>query len=131
MSPETSDRFDAEAQRIARALFLLVQRKGVSIRSLEKKMGVGDSVFNKVLKGRVTLQLRHILMIADALGVSWKQFFAVAYGLPVPETGKEEPPAPNPEDVIAEKVVQALIRRFLGTAPESPKPVPPPSAGHH
>jgi len=128
MNAETQDRYDAETQRIAHTLFLLVQRKGVSIRSLEHKMKVGDSVFNKVLKGRVTLQVRHVLMIADALGITWKQFFALAYGLPVPEA-KEEPPAPNPEDVIAEKVVQALIRRLLGTPPEPPKPAgPPPSS---
>jgi transcriptional regulator with XRE-family HTH domain len=54
---------------------------GVSIRSLEKRMGVGDSVFNKVLKGEVTLQLRHVLMICDALGVDWKEFFAEVYEL--------------------------------------------------
>jgi len=38
----------------------------MSIRSMEKAMGVGDSVFNKVLKGKITLQLRHVLMIRVA-----------------------------------------------------------------
>lgn len=64
----------------------------MSIRSLEKSMGVGDSVFNKVLKGKTTLQFRHVLMICDALGVGWRELFADFYGLgpsPAQETDRE------------------------------------------
>jgi transcriptional regulator with XRE-family HTH domain len=74
------DRYEAEALRLVKVLASLAEEKRVSIRSLEKKMRVGESVFSKVLRGRVTLQVRHVLMIADALGVGWSEFFARAYG---------------------------------------------------
>ena len=126
MRPEAVDRYDAEALRLSRLLALAVKQKEVSVRSLEKKMRVGDSVFSKVLKGRVGLQVRHVLMIADAIGLDWKEFFAVAYGLQVPATGKAEAPAASPEDILAEKVIQALARRLLAPAPEPPKSGTPP-----
>jgi transcriptional regulator with XRE-family HTH domain len=65
----------------------------MSTRSMEKSMGVGDSAFNKVLNGKITLQFRHILMICDALGVDWREFFTELYGLkpsPAKETDQEK-----------------------------------------
>jgi len=81
MDEEPRDRYQEEALRLARVLASLASEKRVSVRSLEKKMGVGDSVFNKVLKGKITLQVRHVLMIADALEIGWRELFARAYGL--------------------------------------------------
>lgn len=99
------DRYTRETLRLVRVLDSVARSKGVSIRSLEKKMGVGDSVFNKVLKGKITLQVRHILMICDALEIPWGEFFAKAYGL-------EDPPG----DPWEEKVIGLLVR--LGVLPE-------------
>ena len=95
MRPEAVDRYDAEALRLSRLLALAVKQKEVSVRSLEKKMRVGDSVFSKVLKGRVGLQVRHVLMIADAIGLDWKEFFAVAYGLAVQGVSAAAKPWPT------------------------------------
>jgi transcriptional regulator with XRE-family HTH domain len=86
------ERYDAECRRLVEMLLDFAQSRRTSIRSMEKAMGVGDSVFNKVLKGKVTLQFRHILMICDALGVGWRDFFADFYGLgptPAQETDRE------------------------------------------
>jgi transcriptional regulator with XRE-family HTH domain len=74
-----ADRYTDEAQRLATLLKSLAKTKGRSIRSLEQQMGVGTSIFHKVLKGEVTLQVRHLLMIADALGIGWDEFFHLAY----------------------------------------------------
>jgi transcriptional regulator with XRE-family HTH domain len=74
------DRYEAEALRLVKVLASLAEEKRVSIRSMEKKMRVGESVFSKVLRGRVTLQVRHVLMLADALEIGWSEFFARAYG---------------------------------------------------
>lgn len=74
-----ADRYTEEALRLAGMLKTLAKSKRRSIRSLEHQMGVGTSIFHKVLKGDVTLQLRHLLMIADALEVDWTEFFQMAY----------------------------------------------------
>ena len=85
MSEEPRDRYEEEALRLVRVLASMALEKRVSIRSLEKKMGVGDSVFSKVLRGKITPQVRHVLMIADALEVGWPELFARAYGLALPK----------------------------------------------
>src|SRR3954452_19595138 len=82
MSEETDDeRYAAECRRLVEMLQDLAQSRRKSIRSMEKAMGVGDSVFNKVLKGKVNLQFRHVLMICDALGIGWRELFGEFYGL--------------------------------------------------
>lgn len=93
MSEEPDDeRYALECRRLVELLQDLARSRRVSIRSMEKAMGVGDSVFNKVLKGKVTLQFRHILMICDALGIGWRELFAELYSLgpaPAQETDRE------------------------------------------
>lgn len=74
-----ADKYTEEALRLAGMLKTLAKSKRRSIRSLEQRMGVGTSIFHKVLKGDVTLQLRHLLMIADALEIDWAEFFHLAY----------------------------------------------------
>jgi transcriptional regulator with XRE-family HTH domain len=108
-------RYREEALRLVQALKRRVRMHGVSIRSLEKRMGVGDSVFNKVLKGEVTLQLRHVLMICDALGVDWKEFFAEVYELEAKDRNGE----------LEERMTRHLIRLGLF----HPDKADPPSGG--
>ncbi len=74
-----TDRYGEEALRLAGLLKTLAKTQRRSIRSLEQQMGVGTSIFHKVLKGEVTLQVRHLLMIADALEIGWEEFFHLAY----------------------------------------------------
>ena len=109
------DPFSLETARLVQILARLVQEQHVSVRSLEKKMGVGDSVFSKVLKGKITLHVRHVLMICTALGIEWKDFFAMAYG---------EAPAPAaevlPPDDLEERMIALLTR--LGLLPPAAAP---------
>lgn len=106
MDEEPRDRYEEEALRLVQVLASLAAERRVSVRSLEKKMGVGDSVFSKVLKGKITLQVRHVLMIADALEIGWRDLFARAYGL-VPA------PAP-PADAKEEESRMVLLLLRLG-----------------
>ncbi|HEX6861836.1 MAG TPA: hypothetical protein VF414_03415 [Thermoanaerobaculia bacterium] len=100
MREEPRDRYEEEALRLVRVLASLAREKRVSVRSLEKKMGVGDSVFAKVLRGRITPQVRHVLMIADALEVGWPELFARAYGLAVPRLPRATAPADLEEQMV-------------------------------
>jgi transcriptional regulator with XRE-family HTH domain len=122
---DLDDPFSMETARLVRMLARLVRERHVSVRSLEKKMGVGDSVFSKVLKGKITLHVRHILMICTALGIEWKDFFATAYaGGTSLESGEA-----LPQDPLEERVIALLIR--YGLLPPATAPVPPPSADDH
>ena len=100
MSEEPRDRYEEEALRLVQVLASMAREKRVSVRSLEKKMGVGDSVFAKVLRGRITPQVRHVLMIADALEVGWPELFARAYGLSVHRTPRATVPADLEEHMV-------------------------------
>lgn len=132
-----ADKYTEEALRLAGMLKTLAKSKRRSIRSLEQRMGVGTSIFHKVLKGDVTLQLRHLLMIADALEIDWAEFFHLAYprasaapaatggsllgdlhrALGEEPEGPEEPAAEEiPDAEFEEKVKRVLIH--LGLLPQ-------------
>lgn len=110
------DLFAAETSRLVQVLARLVKEKHVSVRSLEKAMGVGDSVFSKVLKGKITLNVRHVLMICTALGVEWREFFAGAYGIGAPVEAAP-PSAPAPDDAELEARLVRILNR-LGFVPQ-------------
>jgi transcriptional regulator with XRE-family HTH domain len=122
---EMDDPFSMEAARVVQILAHLVKTRQVSVRSLEKKMGVGDSVFSKVLKGKITLQVRHILMICTALEIEWKDFFATAYAGGTSLTSDEA----LPQDALEERLIALLTR--LGVLPLAVPPKAPPSADDH
>lgn len=101
-----------EAQRLTDILHREIRRQGVSIRSLEQKMGVGNSVYQKVLNGKITMTLGHLLQIADALDLEWAELFRRAY------LGSEKPAeAPSIEADEFDRKVIDLLRR-LGLLPE-------------
>ncbi|HEX2224254.1 MAG TPA: helix-turn-helix transcriptional regulator [Thermoanaerobaculia bacterium] len=74
-----TDRYTEEARRLGDLLLSLAKTRKRSIRSLEKEMGVAASSLRKALTGEANLQVRHVLMIADALGIDWAELFQMAY----------------------------------------------------
>jgi transcriptional regulator with XRE-family HTH domain len=108
----------AETARLVTLLGKLVKAKGASVRSLEKKMGVGDSVFAKLLKGKITLQIRHILMLCQAAEIEPKEFFAAAYGFqsaPLPAPVPEPSPVDPSEELVAKGELHKLLTQVLVT----------------
>jgi transcriptional regulator with XRE-family HTH domain len=103
------ERYQAEALRLAAILRREIRRQGVSIRSLEQKMGVGNSVYQKVLGGKITMTLGHLLQIADALGLEWPDFFRLAF---LSSEQSAEAPASEEED-FDRKVLDVLRRHGL------------------
>lgn len=115
-TPATMDRarYQQEAQRLAAILRGEIQRQGVSIRSLEQKMGVGNSVYQKVLGGKISMTLGHLLQMADALGLEWPELFRMAYHSgPTPS-----PEIPAPEDDDFDQRVMDVLRRH-GLLPDT------------
>jgi transcriptional regulator with XRE-family HTH domain len=105
-------RYQQETTRLAALLREEIRRRGVSIRSLEQKMGVGNSIFQKVLTGRIKMTLEHLLALADSLDLDWPALFRLAY------PGAAEAKAQKPADELEEKVL-AVLRRY-GIVPQQP-----------
>jgi transcriptional regulator with XRE-family HTH domain len=101
MTEKPRDRYEEEALRLVQVLASMARERRVSIRSLEKKMRVGDSAFSKVLRGKITPQVRHVLMIADALEIGWPELFARAYGLDLPRASRAMEPAEMEEQMVS------------------------------
>jgi transcriptional regulator with XRE-family HTH domain len=106
------ERYQREGRRLADILRREIQRQGVSIRSLEQKMGVGNSVYQKVLGGKTTMTLGHLLQIADTLGIEWPEFFRRAY-----RDSGEPGEAPSAETEDFDRKVMDVLRRH-GLIPE-------------
>ena len=75
-------------------------------------MGVGNSVYQKVLCGKITMTVGHLLQIADALGLEWLEVFRRAYLGPA-QTGE----APAPVDELEARVLEILHRH--GVLPDA------------
>jgi transcriptional regulator with XRE-family HTH domain len=102
------DRHRVEERRILDLIKQLAKERGVSIRQMEVRAGVSPSVLYKVLSGKVSPSLRHLLLMCDALGLPWADFYALAA-----KDGAEEEP-----DRFEERVLELLARRgFLPNAP--------------
>jgi transcriptional regulator with XRE-family HTH domain len=109
-------RCKTESQRLLRLILSEARLRGVSIRSLERTVGVGDSVFAKVLSGRVILQMRHVLLMCDGLGIEWGEFFSKAYPLNSQKADAE----------LDQKIHRYLVR--VGLLADKPAPEQKPSA---
>src|SRR5258706_6693305 len=107
-------RYQQETARLAALLREEIRWRGLSIRSLEQRMGVGNSIFQKVLTGRIKMTLEHLLAMADALDLEWPALVRLAY--PGAAAGKPQPQ--KPADELEEKVL-AILRRY-GIVPQHP-----------
>ena len=103
-----SDRFEEETLRLGQVLKALAKSREKSIRSLEQKMEVADGIFYKVLNGKITMQMRHVLMIVEALGMRPAEFFEAAY----PKTTRPVPKSPR-EDDEEDDALEGRVRRIL------------------
>jgi transcriptional regulator with XRE-family HTH domain len=109
------DRYQRETQRLAAILRDEIRSQGVSIRSLEQKMGVGNSVYQKVLSGKITMTVGHLLQIADALGLEWLEVFRRAYLGSIPSAAA---PTTTGADELEVRVLEILHRH--GVLPDVP-----------
>lgn len=70
-----SDSRDAMVVRVRKKLHRLVQVSGVSQRRIEEQNGFTRGYLSQVLKGHITLTVRHTFGVLHALGVQPEAFF--------------------------------------------------------
>lgn len=76
---------DEGTGRLREALRGLVERSGRSVREIEREAGLGHGTLGSVLRGRSDLRVRHLELVARALGLTLRELLSRAYGLPSPE----------------------------------------------
>lgn len=78
---------DVQVKQVAASLEALVLLSNRTRRSLEQELELGSAGMSKILNGTVRLQVSHVFLITQALGVDPGQFFRWA----VPPQGAPSP----------------------------------------
>jgi hypothetical protein len=90
----------------------------LSVRALERKAGVGYTTFQKVLLGKVTPQLDHVLRIVRAAGIPWPEFFSRCYGIAASPVKGGDSRGGILDELVRDAMVRALrddeVRTALG-----------------
>ncbi len=68
-----------EVQRIATLLDKLIAFQKVPIGTIEKKMGVAQGYLARVFRGESYLRFHHVLVILEAIDISPRRFFKLAF----------------------------------------------------
>jgi hypothetical protein len=128
---EMPEKYQQESRRLADLLLRLVRLSGRNVRAIERSLGVANGALGKVLKGTVRLQVDHILLLADVLGLTPAQFFHLAYSReemmephPLVDVLQKSSgsPAGDDEDQRTEKLIRRVIREIFGKALSDPEP---------
>jgi transcriptional regulator with XRE-family HTH domain len=103
------DDIEFEIRRLRELLLQTLDEKRLSVRALERKLGVAVGTRRKVLNGSVGLTFRNILEILKAAGVDRTAFFRAAYA------GGSDP------DAALRRLIRSELRSMLldGLRPDS------------
>lgn len=74
--------YEEEEKRLLRLLGRAISASGRTRSSIEAQLGVSSAYVSKILRGTVDLRVYHLLMLVDAVGLTPKQFFRLAYSDP-------------------------------------------------
>ena len=96
-----------ETQRLLTVLRTAIQALGISIRELERRMGLSTGYLSRLLGGKVELRVDHVCAIARTLGLEPAEVFQAAF--PRDAT----PPSP------AARQIRAALRRLPPPPEES------------
>ena len=95
-----------ETSRLLEALRDRVRSSGVSLRELERQLGLGHGTLGHILRGRTELRLRHLTMLGRALGFTLEELLTETFVQRV-----EEPAAASIERIVT-RVVRAELAAF-------------------
>ena len=128
-----TERIDRELDRLRELLVSILEVNRYSIRSLEKRLGLGVGTLRRALNGEVRLTLRQLLAVVRGVGLRWEDFFAAAYPEPgevaaalvVAPKGLAAPVELSAEAKAAvEKEVRELLIQILAGRSGDPPPEP-------
>jgi transcriptional regulator with XRE-family HTH domain len=102
---------EAESARLREGLKALLKRYGRSVREIERDQGLGHGTLGAVLRGRSNLCVRHLAIVAQALGLAVPELLTEVYGL----AGRPDAAQPAPHSrlrALVAEVVRAELAAF-------------------
>ena len=87
----------AKVDELAQHLHLCIQARRLTLRAVERQLGMGVGYLGQLLRGNVDLKVKHLLGVLEAIGMEPEEFFSSLYGgtlptLPVPRPASAGPP---------------------------------------
>jgi len=104
----TNEELERGTAAVIEALRALIKRRGRTLRGLERELDLGNGTLRKIFIGRSDLRVRHVELLARALGVSFQELMAEACPAPQEPDGQ---PASNLRELIAE-VMRNELKEF-------------------
>src|SRR5215207_455342 len=71
-----------QVQAVADHLRLCIQARRITLRSIERQVGMPQGYLGQLLRGNLDLKLKHLLAVLDAIGMEPLEFFASMSGRP-------------------------------------------------
>jgi transcriptional regulator with XRE-family HTH domain len=106
------ERQQPETQHMLDVLKTAMRVLGVTVRELEKRVGLSSSYLSRLLAGKLPLRFDHVIQITHALGLEPAHLFHEAFPFRRPGRPGE-----------AEATVEGAIRALSGEPAASPAPV--------
>lgn len=106
------ERQQPETQHMLDVLKTAMRVLGVTVRELEKRVGLSSSYLSRLLSGKLPLRFDHVIQITHALGLEPAHLFHEAFPFRRPGHPKE-----------AEATVEGAIRALSGEPAATPAPV--------
>jgi len=79
---------ESDVRRCALLLEAMARHEGVSAQRLAEALGCGAGTIEELFAGRLALEMRHVLVILETLGLPPARFFSVAF--PADTDGQSE-----------------------------------------
>jgi transcriptional regulator with XRE-family HTH domain len=76
---DTAEMTEEEIRRVAAALKTAVRLSGVSLRRIERTMGLCPGYLSRILAGRVELRVRHVLGVCRVIDLPVDSFFHAVF----------------------------------------------------
>jgi transcriptional regulator with XRE-family HTH domain len=82
--------------KLAQHLHLCIQARRLTLRWVERQLGMGGGYLGQLLRGNVDLKVKHLLAVLEVIGVEPEEFFSSLYGGTLPVAGPEPAPVGPP-----------------------------------
>lgn len=119
---------ESQTAHLARVLKKSISALGLSLREIERRLGLSRGYLTRLFAGEMDLKVDHVVEIAKALGIEPEEIFRLAFppseSAPSQDTlrlrealGLPAPGSPRTEAAMAlEQAVEQIVNRALGKA---------------
>jgi transcriptional regulator with XRE-family HTH domain len=90
----------ANVDALAQHLRLSIQARGLTLRWVERQLGMGEGYLGQLLRGNLDLKVKHVMAVLQVIGMEPEEFFSTfargGYPVPLPYPAYQAPAAAPP-----------------------------------